>query len=70
MKTISYVFSLKIWMNCFECELNCHLNFDFNWVNDCFDEIIAENKRLLNECIFGQKCYNYCVIWKDFFGYK
>ena len=27
-------------------------------VNDIFDELLAENKRLLNELLFSQKCLN------------
>ena len=26
-------------------------------VNDIFDELFAENKRLLNELLFSQKCF-------------
>ena len=35
-------------------------------VNDIFDELIDENKRLLNELLFSNKCINLFIEFKSF----
>ena len=35
-------------------------------VNDIFDELLDENKRLLNELLFSNKCINLFIEFKSF----